>query len=81
MATCQGPMNYACNGYNMGMGICLICMPEAQGPQAWGIRAFISGKSWMHILQVLCNAIVTTLLGWMPQVIVTLVCGVISINC
>ena len=50
---------------------------------AWGMRAFISGKSWMDMLKVLCNtfvAIVTTPVGWMAQVIVTLVCGVI-INC
>ena len=25
--------------------ICLICMPEAQGPQARGITSYISGKS------------------------------------
>ena len=31
-------------------GICLICMPEAQG-----LRAYISGKSRVHILQVICN--------------------------
>ena len=36
-------------------GICLICMPEARGPQARGLRAYISGKSRVHMLQVICN--------------------------
>ena len=31
-------------------GICLICMPEARGPQARGMRACISGKSRAHML-------------------------------
>ena len=31
-------------------GICLICMPEARG-----LRAYISGKSRVHMLQVICN--------------------------
>ena len=55
-----------------------VAMPKAQG-----IRAFISGKSQMHMLQVLCNtfiAIVTTPEGLMSQVIVILVCGVINTN-
>ena len=30
-------------------GICLICMPEARG-----LRAYISGKSREHMLQVIC---------------------------
>ena len=30
-------------------GICLICMPKARG-----LRAYISGKSREHILQVIC---------------------------
>ena len=30
--------------------ICLICMPEARG-----LRAYISGKSRVHMLQVICN--------------------------
>ena len=34
--------------------ICLICMPEARGPQARGLRAYISGKSREHMLQVIC---------------------------
>ena len=53
-------------------------------PEAWGLQAYILGKSQMHMLQVLCNtsiAIVTTPVGWMSQVIVTLVCGVISTEC
>ena len=36
-------------------GICLICMSEARGPQARGLRAYISGKSRVHMLQVICN--------------------------
>ena len=43
---------------------------------------YISGKSRMHMLQVLCNtpiAIVTIPVGWMPQ---AFVCGIISsTNC
>ena len=35
-------------------GIYLICMPEARGPQAQGLRAYISGKSREHMLQVIC---------------------------
>ena len=31
-------------------GICLICMPKARG-----LRAYISGKSRVHMLQVICN--------------------------
>ena len=53
----------------------------AQGPQTQGMRAFISGKPQIHMLQVLCNtwiAKVTILVGWMRQVIVTLVCVVIA---
>ena len=34
--------------------ICLICIPEVQGPQAQGLRAYISGKSQEHMLQVIC---------------------------
>ena len=48
---------------NMGMG---MCMPEAWGPQAQGMMAFKSGKSQIHMLQVLCNnfiAMVTTPVG------------------
>ena len=30
-------------------GICLICMPKARG-----LRAYISGKSREHMLQVIC---------------------------
>ena len=36
-------------------GICLICMPEAQGLQARGLRTYTSGKSRVHMLQVICN--------------------------
>ena len=55
----------------MGMGdlpdvyVCTY-MPKAQGPEAQGMRAFISNKSQIHILQVLCYtsiAIVTTPVG------------------
>ena len=35
-------------------GICLICIPEARGPQARGMRVYISGKSRMAMLQLLC---------------------------
>ena len=35
-------------------GICLICMLEARGLQARGLRAYISSKSRMAMLQVLC---------------------------
>ena len=35
--------------------ICLICMPKARGPQALGLRAYISGKSRVPMLQLLCN--------------------------
>ena len=41
-------------------------MPEAQGVQVQGIKAFISDESQMHMLQVLCNIfidIVTTPVG------------------
>ena len=31
-----------------------ICMPEARGPQARGMRVYISGKSRMAMLQLLC---------------------------
>ena len=36
-------------------GICLICMPEALGPAALGLQAYISGNSRVHMLQVICN--------------------------
>ena len=35
--------------------VCLICMPKARGPQARGLRAYISGKSRVPMLQLLCN--------------------------
>ena len=35
--------------------IYLICMPKARGPQARGLRAYISGKSRVPMLQLLCN--------------------------
>ena len=35
--------------------ICLICMPKAQGPQARKLRAYISGKLRVPMLQLLCN--------------------------
>ena len=34
--------------------VCLICTPEAQGPQAQGLRVYISGKC-VHMLQLLCD--------------------------
>ena len=43
-------------------GICLICMPEAQGPQAQGMRAFISDKSWMHMLSAATGRFCTPVL-------------------
>ena len=62
-------------------GICLICMFKAWGPQR--MRAFTSGKSWMHVTSVMLHfvAIVTASVVWIPQVIVTLACEVISTNC
>ena len=30
-------------------------MPEAQGPQTQGLRAYTSGKSQVHMSQVICN--------------------------
>ena len=33
--------------------IYLICMPKARGPQARGLRAYISGKSLVPMLQLL----------------------------
>ena len=35
--------------------VCLIRMPKARGPQAQGLRAYISGKSRVPMLQLLCN--------------------------
>ena len=35
-------------------GIYLICMPEARGPQARGLRAYISGESRAPMLPVIC---------------------------
>ena len=32
--------------------ICLICMPSALGPVALGLWAYISGKSFMPMLQL-----------------------------
>ena len=62
-----------------------ICWYVCSKPEAWRMVVFKSGKLWMHMLQMLCNTfidIVTTLVCWMPQVIVTLVslCEVISTN-
>ena len=39
----------------LAWGNCLICMPKTQGPQACGLRAYISGKSQLPMLQVICN--------------------------
>ena len=35
--------------------VCLICIPEAQGPQARGLRVDISGRPRVPVLQLLCN--------------------------
>ena len=35
--------------------VCLIYTPEAQGPQAQGLRVYISGKPQVPMLQLLCN--------------------------
>ena len=68
-------------GCNVGMGN----LPDvyAQSLRATGPRAYISGKSRMHMLQLLCIiiSIATTLLVRIPQVIVTHVCEVINTNC
>ena len=37
------------------MGKSDIYTPEAQGPQVWGLRVYISGKLWVPMLQLLCN--------------------------
>ena len=34
--------------------LCLICMPKAQGPQARGLMAYISGKARVPMLQLIC---------------------------
>ena len=34
--------------------LCLICMPKARGPQARGLRAYISGKARVPMLQLIC---------------------------
>ena len=38
----------------------MICMPKAQGQQARGLRAYISGKSRVPILQLICNTFLTS---------------------
>ena len=51
-------------------------MLKVQGPQARGMRTFISGKSRMHMLHVLCNtfiAIVTTPVGSLVSLIINVV--------
>ena len=35
--------------------VCLICTPDARGPQARGQRVYISGKPRVPMLQLLCN--------------------------
>ena len=46
-------MTKSCNSCNMGTRD----LPDmyARGPQARGLRAYISGKSRVHMLQVICN--------------------------
>ena len=34
--------------------LCLIYMPQARGPQARGLRAYISGKARVPMLQLIC---------------------------
>ena len=56
-----------------------VCM--GMGAADSRASAYISVKSRAHMLQLLCNTfitIVTTLVGWMPQVIVTLTPEVIA---
>jgi len=36
-------------------GICLICIPKTRGLQARGLWAYISDKSQVHMLQLICN--------------------------
>ena len=44
-----------CNGCNMGArDLPDMYAPEARGPQAQGMRAYISGKSRAHMLQIIC---------------------------
>ena len=35
--------------------VCLICTPEARGPQAQGLRVYISGRPRVPVLQLLCT--------------------------
>ena len=48
-----------CDSCNMGTSdlpdMYLICMPKAQGSQARGLRSYISGKSLVPMLQLICN--------------------------
>ena len=36
--------------------VCLICTPEARGPQARGLRVDITGRPRVPVLQLLCNS-------------------------
>ena len=38
--------------------VCLICTPDARGPQALGQRVYISGKPRVPMLLLLCNTYV-----------------------
>ena len=40
---------------------CLICTPESRGPQARGMRVYISGRTRVHMLQLLCNTSMASL--------------------
>ena len=62
-----------------------MCLPEAKGPQAKVLRAYIRIRQITngHVTSIMYYfvPIVTTPIIWNPQVIVTLVCKVISTNC
>ena len=39
---------------------CLICTPESQGLQAQGMRVYISGRTQVHMLQLLCTTLIVS---------------------
>ena len=39
---------------------CLICTPEARGPQAQGMRVYISGRTRVYMLQLLCTTLIVS---------------------
>ena len=41
--------------HNRHKVFCLICTPSSLGPEVLGIRVYISGRTRVHMLQLLCN--------------------------